>query len=137
VIILTKFYKGFVFFVLSFCVFSGCVSLEEAAKKFWGSSIAHLERQRADALSLEVEMPLETCFEETEKIIGYFGSTVYLKDPDKRHLAAMNFKGSVDTTQVGVFFTKINEETTRVEVASMSPRLTKKVAKLVFSGLKR
>jgi len=51
-------------------------------------------------------------------------------------MAAMNFQGHVDTTEVGIFFTKIEERLTRVEVASMSPELVQGVADVLFAGLK-
>ncbi|MFH0877722.1 MAG: hypothetical protein V1863_05825 [Candidatus Omnitrophota bacterium] len=75
-------------------------------------------------------------FEKTENILTKAGATVYLKNKDKEYLAAMNFKGYVDTTQVGVFFVSVTPDQTRLEVASMVPRLTREVGQLIFKQLK-
>lgn len=125
----------YLFFV--FLLYSGCASLNETGKKIWGSSIAHLEKTRSTAKSSTFALPLDQCFLKTEKILEGRGVLVYLKDKDKKYLAAMNFKGYVDTTEVGIFFTKIKDSLTQVEVASLSPRLADEVANIVFSELKK
>jgi hypothetical protein len=125
-------------FLVAFGLFfvSGCASLKETSKQIWGSSITHLEHARAEGKSQEAALSLDESFKKTEKILEGMGATVYLKDKDKKYLAAMNFKGHVDTTEVGIFFTKIEDRLTRVEVASMSPELVKQVADVLFDGLK-
>jgi hypothetical protein len=124
----------YLFFTFLFC--SGCASLHESGKKIWGSSIAHLEKARSTAQSATFALPLDQCFLKVEKILEGKGVLVYLKDKDKKYLAAMNFKGHVDTTEAGVFFTKVEDSLTQVEVSSLSPRLADDAADIVFSGLK-
>lgn len=120
-----------------FCLFAGCAHIEETAKVIWGSSITHLEKERPNGKSQVFALSLEKCFEETDKIIVYHGGFVYLKDQKERYMAAMNFKGFVDTTEVGVFFTALDNNQTQVDVASMSPKLVRRVAEFVFSGLQK
>jgi hypothetical protein len=127
---------GFSFFCVAVFFISGCASFKEKCKEVWGSSVAHLERARKDGRSSNFDLSADRCFEKTVKILEASGASVYLKSNDRKYLAAMNFKGYVNTTQVGVFFTKLSENSTQVEVASMIPRLTEEVAGLVFSGLK-
>lgn len=122
------------FFIFVLC--SGCASLNETGKKIWGSSITHFEKARSTAKSSTFALPLDQCFLKVEKILEEKGALVYLRDRDKKYLAAMNFKGYVDTTEVGIFFTKVNDGSTQVEVASMSPRLADEVANIVFAGLR-
>lgn len=119
-----------------FMFLAGCAHLTEATKEVWGSSIAHLERARSAGKSSKFALTLDECFEKTQKILTTAGAVVYLKDKEKKYLAAMNFTGHVDTTEVGIFFTKIEDRQTRVEVASMSPGLVDEVAAILFSGLK-
>ena len=125
-----------VWFLTTFSLFfvSGCVSLKETGKQIWGSSISHLECARSEGKSQEIPLSLAESFQKTEKILKGMGATVYLKD--EKYMAAMNFQGHVDTTEVGIFFTKIEERLTRVEVASMSPELVQQVADILFAGLK-
>ena len=125
------------FFIVSASFFvSGCANLKETGKQVWGSSIAHLERARANGKSSEFALSLDESFSKIDKILESMGAAVYLKDKDKGYLAAMNFKGHVDTTQVGIFFTMIEERLTRVEVASMSPDLVSEVSSVLFAELK-
>lgn len=119
------------------CFGSGCASMQEAGKKVWGSSIAHLEDVRSDGKSEEFPMSLEKCFSLTEEILDSVDANVYLKSPDKAYLAAMNFERAVDTTQAGVFFTRLDAQHTKIEVSSMSPRLAEEVAEIIFSGLRK
>lgn len=114
----------------------GCATATEAGKKIWGSSIEHLERQRPQGVGETFALSLPAALEKTEAILTNAGATVYLKSKNKATLAAMNFQGYVDTTQVGVFFTSLAPGQTQVEVASMIPRLTKEVGELIFKGLK-
>lgn len=121
--------------IVVFC--AGCAHVQEAGKKVWGSSIAHLEAARPDGKTEIVPVPLDVCFEKTQALIeDVFEARVPLKDKDKKHMAAMNFKGAVDTTQVGIFFTAVESGSTKVEVASMNPGLAAKVAEAIFAGLK-
>jgi len=127
-----------IFFVLGLAglLFSGCAHLSETAKKVWGSSISHLEAARASGHKEEFTCSQEGCFKIAEEALVKRGALVYLKDKNKRYLAAMNFKGYVDTTEAGVFFTKLVDGKTLVEVASMSPKLAQEVAGYVFSGMR-
>lgn len=120
-----------------FGVFAGCATVGETGKKIWGTSIAHLEAARPDGKSEKINLTLQECFDRTEKILNNMSAVIYPKDKDKRYLVAMNFKGHVDTTQVGIFFTKIEDQLTQVEVASMSPSLVDEVAALLFPELKK
>ena len=125
-----------IIFCLIFCLFGGCASLQENGKKIWGSSISHLEEARSEGQSEKVALSLDESFTRTVKLLQEEGANVYLKSEDKRYVAAMNFKGHVDTTQAGIFFTKIEDHITLVEVASMSPRLVNEIAFFLFPKFK-
>lgn len=130
--------KNFVLILLFFnlCVFCGCAHISEAGKKIWGTSIEHLERARATGKSFEVGDSLDNCFADGVRVLTDSGATVYLKDKNKSYFAAMNFKGYVDTTEVGVFFTQVSPGLIKVEVASMIPRLADEAAELLKKSLK-
>jgi len=114
---------------------TGCGHLKEAGRRIWGSSIGHLERARADGKALDVALGRDAAFERVEAVLKESGAQVYLKDRDKAYLAAMGFTGHVDTTQVGVFFEPGPQDTTRIEVASLSPSLVDQVAELLINKL--
>ncbi len=116
--------------------FCGCASLNETCKKIWGSSIEHLEEVRAQGKAQIFDLSINDSFERVEKILRYNDVDIYLNRMDKGYMAAMNFKGHVDTTQAGIFFTKIDESKTKIEIASMSPSLVLEVSEMIFDGLK-
>ena len=129
-----KIFAGFILTLAAMGTAGGCASLNEGCKKVWGSSIVHLERQRPQGKSLEVALPLTETFQKCNLILQKAGGQVYLEDKNKQYLAAMNFQGYVDTTQVGLFFTPVSGRTTKIEVASMSPDLVLDVTQLLSEG---
>jgi hypothetical protein len=131
-----KIYANFILLSIGFLFFCGCASLKETGKKVWGSSIEHLEKERSHGRVQNFALSLDRCFLEVEKLMTATGAQVYLKDEQKRFLAAMNFKGHVDTTQAGIFFTRLEDSKTKVEVSSMSPKLVDDVSEIIFTGLK-
>src|SRR5512135_3590699 len=114
---------------------TGCASLQEAGKEVWGSSIRHLERARPEGRRETVALSFDACFAKVLDILTADKAKVYLKDKQKRYIAAMGFLGHVDTTEAGIFFTPQGEQATQVEVASMSPRLVESVSDLLFKQL--
>lgn len=110
---------------------SGCASLTEAGRKVWGTSIAHLESARSEAHVLVARGSLTTVFDQVKAVLAKAGAQVYLESPDRAYLAAMGFKGHVDTTQAGIFFTSVSAEETKLEVSSLSPRLARQVAEFI------
>ncbi|MFH1691210.1 MAG: hypothetical protein ABIC68_01360 [Candidatus Omnitrophota bacterium] len=133
-----KFFLSQLFFlVFVFCLMAGCAHIQEAAKQLWGSSISHLEKERPNGQSQDFALPLDRCFQEVQDIVNFYRGNVYLKDEKKRYMAAMGFKGFVDTTEVGIFFTVLDDQHTKIEVASMSPKLMRKVAGYIFTGLQK
>jgi hypothetical protein len=125
-----------ILWISGFFLLEGCASLHEAGKKVWGSSIKHLERSRKDGKAETFALSRDACFSGVEKVIKDMDAQVYLKGKEKEYLTAMKFKGHVDTTEVGVFFAGETPGKTRVEIASMSPRLVDQVSEKIFEALK-
>lgn len=69
-----------------------------------------------------------------DEILKAKGANIYLKGENDAYLAAMKFAGFVDTTQVGLFFTSVDEGSTKIEVASLSPWLAQTVADILSEG---
>jgi hypothetical protein len=123
------------FFCLSAAVLcSGCAHVKELGKEVWGTSIQHLERARPDARIVIVKKAKHDTFVRAAEILKAQGANVYLTGEDDAYLAAMNFSGNVNTTQVGLFFTPVDEGATKIEVASLSPRLANVVAGMLSEG---
>jgi hypothetical protein len=107
----------------------------------WGTSTTALELARSDALRKTYTCDLKECYEaalslarneeslepQTEKFFD-----VFLKDPRQRHIVVMGIQGSVDTTEVGIFFDDLGEGAVRLEISSLSASAKKKAARAVF-----
>lgn len=132
-----RFFKSlFICYVVSISLLCGCAHLKESAKRFWGSSVADLEEARKDAKSEEFEAPLSVCFDKVLDIFKDIDAEAYIINKKKNFIAAINFKGAVDTTRVGVFFTSLENGRTKIEVSSLSPMLASSVAQLLFTSIK-
>lgn len=140
----------------------GCSSVKETAKVLWGSSTKALEEAREEAVSKVLNCPYEDCYEAVLKIFrkekevsedstpGAVTSLlenaelipsatqpfhIFLNDPIKGVIVVMGIPGNVDTTEVGIFLTKLNNRVTRIEIASLSTSAKMKVADIVFNAL--
>ena len=113
----------------------GCAGVQETAKVLWGSSTRALEEARSEAISKVYQCHYEECYKEVLKIAELEKLEVFIKDKVKRHIVLIGIKGSVNTTEVGVFFTELNDREVRVEVSSLSTNAKKKVSEMIFPQL--
>lgn len=133
----------FLFFVLS--VFGGCSHISESTKIVLGTSTKKLEEARVEAISKKFNCGFEDCYEAVlslarneKKIEPVSGEKVYdifMKDWVKSHIVVMGIEGNVNTTEVGIFFSKAGDSSTKVEVSSLSSSAKRKVAEAVFAEL--
>ena len=60
---------------------------------------------------------------------------IFQQDRVRGIIVVMGIKGNVDTTEVGIFFDKIDASQTRIEVSSLSSTAKRKVADGIFAEL--
>ena len=123
--------------VLSVLLFSGCASTIEAIKAVLGSSTKALEEARVEALSQTYACDYDQCFDAVIDLAKEKKLTVFIKDRKKSRIVLMGIPGSVDTTEVGVFFLSFGPQETKLEVASLSLSARDKVAEMVFENLSK
>ncbi len=152
----------FLICIVSFLV--GCSGIKEEAKLLWGSSTKALEQQRRQAVIETFACPWEQCFttvvqyangevlqradenhvdflntrpsdEATLKAVKTTNLEIFLQDRERKIIVVMGVPGSVQTTEVGVFFTPIDATQTRIEITSLSTLAKMRVADIVFSYL--
>ncbi len=153
-----------IYFAVAILSFGGCGILKEEAKILWGSSTQALEEARIESLKASFSCPWETCFDSVvryanvetqhvldekinaekmnqpvnpadEQTIKVKNFEVFLQDRRRRIIVLMGVPGSVNTTEVGVFFTPLENAATGVEVSSLSTSAKIKVADILFSHL--
>ncbi len=103
---------------LSLCL-TGCAATTKVVKKALGASTEELEKGRKNAAILIFNYDYDACYAKVEKIINAHRElTVYDNDPAKGMIAV--YYVDINTTPIGVFFSKIDASHTRVEVSSRS-----------------
>jgi len=130
---------GIVFVVLITC--SGC----EVIKTLWGSSTRALEKARIDGINQTFNCSFEECFEAVlslgrnediaEPVSGEKAYDVFIKDWLKSHIIVMGVKGNIETTEVGIFFSRRGSDSTNIEISSLSSSAKRKVSEAVFKEL--
>ncbi len=107
----------------------------ETAKTIWGSSTRALENDREQAIANTYNKNFWEVLRGSLEAARKQGYVVFKKDEVKGYLVLMGIPGSVNTTEVGVFFVELGENETRVEVTSLSTNAKRMVSKTLFQQL--
>ncbi len=133
--------------MFGFCLLialGGCTPLE-MGRTVWGSSIRALDEARVDAFKKTYSCQFDQCFDAVLALdrqgvkVPNLKETfnVFIKDRVRSVIVAIGIYGQVDTTEVGIFFKRIDEGKYSIEVSSLSTTAKEKVAFLVFSQLSK
>lgn len=118
---------------------TGCVSLKnnatEVVKGVIGISTKEVEDARPSAIKKTLNLGFNDCYQKTLKAMQVLGAYVYVKDRQKKMIAA--YLSPEDTTVFGVFFKEIDASTTEVEVASPSTFAKESIAGKLFWRLEK
>ena len=146
------------------CVTTGCAAFQEEAKLLWGSSTKTLEGVRGESVGRSFSCSWEQCFDAVinyaniqveqllvedinvstmnqpvkstdQKTITVKNLEVFLQDRNRKVIVVMGVPGSVNTTEVGVFFTATKNAGTLVEIASLSTAAKVRVADILYTEL--
>ena len=116
---------------------SGCGHVTEVSKTVWGSSTRALETSRDDAPTQSFACSFEKCYDEVLSFAQAEGYVVFQERKAEKLLVLMGVPKSVDTTEVGIFFTAVGPEETKLEVASLSSYAEEIVSDAFFSQLEK
>lgn len=129
----SKVKKYFLFLCFLLLTLIGCSTVKEIAKGVAGISTKALEDGRKNAIVKDFNYDQLTCYNKVEDLFVQIGPYIYAKDKKKKMLAI--YLSQADTTPVGVFFTPIDGQNTKVEVSSPSTYAKEYMAKKVFAFL--
>ncbi len=153
-----------VFFIFVLFSLMGCAAFKEEAKLLWGSSTQALEEARTESLKSTFSCSWDQCFSsvikyansETQQLpqnVFADGVTkepnktsdqktttvknldVFIEDRDRKIIVVMGVPGSVNTTEVGIFFSPTPNVGTLVEISSLSSSAKAKAADIIFALL--
>ncbi len=114
---------------------SGCAGLKDLPKTIWGSSTRVLEQERPNALVKIYEKDYWTCYKAALEVVKKKKYVLYKKDEVRGLMVIMGIPGSVNTTEVGVFFVELNDHQTRIELSSLSTNAKRLLYKGLFHGM--
>ncbi len=121
------------FLLVAFC---GCASLLDAPKNVAGVSVRDMEDRRSGSIYQSYECSTMECFDAIIDIAILNKYNVFSKDQVKGIIVLMDIPGAVDTTEVGVFLTALeNKNGIKVEISSRSTPAKRTVAVLLFAEL--
>lgn len=130
---------------LGICVvilLSGCTPLE-MGRTVWGSSIRSLDKARNNAFKKIYVCRFDECFDAVLTLDRKKNDEadlketfqVFMKDRVRSVIVAIGVFGQVDTTEVGIFFERVEDGKYSVEISSLSTTAKEKMALLVFNKL--
>ena len=139
--------KPFLFLIL-ILFGAGCSNLIsnlfESPKIIWGSSTKELQEARVRAVSKVYKCSFDQCYDAVlslainEEELEPFTKKLYevfLKDPIKGIVVVMGIKGNIDTTEVGIFLTELEDNMLEIDIASSSSSAKRKAVDIVFNEL--
>ena len=136
----SRFDSLIIFLVLGVFSLVGCTTLREkateTAKVMWGSSVKALEESRTQANSKTFQCALDECLRQVVSISKEESVKIFINNPKKGFIVVMGLPNTIDTTEVGIFFTAIEAVKTKIEITSLSPYAQEIAADLFFSKLK-
>jgi len=113
----------------------GCAKIKEFPRILWGSSTKALDEARHRGVSKNYNCNIELCFEDVLELAKKEGLEIYIKDHKRWLIVVMGLKDSIETTEVGLFFSAIGSKETKIEVVSLSDSAQKTAATMFFKGL--
>lgn len=112
------------------CTFDECF---DAVLKL-GRSVPLADLGYPESAASAQSMPSFSLEEDTRLIDdGVFD--VFIKDRIKGHIIVMGVRGNVNSTEVGIFFTRPEKGTIKIDISSLSDTAKRKVAGAVFKAL--
>ena len=127
-------YKKY-FLILAVIFLTGCSRVLDVPSTIWGSSTRALEEARVDALSKTYSCSFRECYQAVLLIAKEKEFTVFIKDVPRQEIVLMKIPTSVDTTEVGVFFTELSEGQVKVYISSLSSHAKRIAAEILFAEL--
>jgi hypothetical protein len=116
-------------------LFAGCGHVEEFSKTVWGSSTRALEEARVNGIIKTYNCTVSRCYDEALKAVQDAKYTVFIDNKLKATIVVMGIKGSVNTTEVGIFFSDISDTQTKIYISSLSSNAKRSVAQQVLPKL--
>lgn len=132
-----KFHQKFITIIFALSL-GGCTLINqvtEPIKVIWGSSTRALEAARAEALSKTYHCEYNACYDAVLEIVKQRNYEIFINERARERMVIMGITGNVNTTEVGIFFDKLNKFQIQIDISSLSSTAKENVAKVIFEEL--
>jgi hypothetical protein len=120
--------------ILLFC--AGCsVGMKESLRGVAGVSTKVLEDNLSGADSKEFDLAYDAAYSRVRKTIKEIEAYIYAEDKPKNFIAI--YVTEEDTTPVGIFFKRLDNNKTQVSISSPSKFAKELISGKIFSGLEK
>ena len=127
--------KKFLGLILAVSAVLGCASPVEISKTVWGSSTRALEEARPNGIIKTYDISLNRCYDEALKAVQDEGYVIFINNKQKATIVVMGIKGNVNTTEVGIFFSEITNNQTKIYISSLASTAKRTVAEHIYPKL--
>jgi hypothetical protein len=145
--------KSFFLILISFIFLSSCAHGPiESTKSILGISTRALEEARTNGAYMVFDAELDACYNKTLEALKEIPAKVYMQNKTKGIIVAMGFRNNtfglkgdnlqndplneiIDTTELGIFFTKLENNKTKIELSSLSSSLLEFASGKIFDKL--
>ncbi|MFO8053487.1 MAG: hypothetical protein R6U54_05985 [Candidatus Omnitrophota bacterium] len=128
--------KYVIFSILLLSSFLGCSPYETA--RLTGLGIKPF-KTKGDIYSQTFEKDLTTCYKEAEKIIENFEALLYRGSLKEGFIVSLGynqiFPSASYATEVALFFNKIDENKTKIQISSLNHNLSEFISEKIFQEL--
>lgn len=118
---------------------SGCAKIMEPIMEpprvLWGSSTRALEAARDQAISKTYNCDFNACYDAVLEIIKERKYVLFINQRSKERIVVLGIPGNVDTTEVGIFFSKLKTSEIKIDISSLSSTAKERVASAIFEEL--
>ena len=111
---------------------AGCASPVEISKTVWGSSTRALEEARVNGIVKIYDAPPGRCYDEALKAAVESDFKIFIENKTKATIVVMGVKGSINTTEVGIFCTEVSDNKSKIYISSLSSNAKRIVAEKIF-----
>ncbi|MCL2389442.1 MAG: hypothetical protein FWC85_03560 [Elusimicrobia bacterium] len=111
-----------------------------APKKFAGYSTLHFQRETVGRFETVIDLPAHRIFRKNIDVVETNHARVLFTNRRRMFVVASHFRNvyqySLDSTEIGMFITPLEDGTYKVEVISNNSRLARAFSELLFEELR-
>ena len=125
------------FCILILAAMPGCASGSFNLQSLAGINIADLQKARASGKQMTVPLSYDAAYDKAIQIVQDNKLTVFRAGKKQGYIVAIGFPKQETTTRVGIFFDRVDDNSTKITLSSLSSTCLSKAEDIIFGGFKK